>query len=486
MCTLSGAGGPAMNRKTIHSVGIDIGTTTTQVIFSRLTLVNRAPASQVSRYEFVEREIIYQSPVSLTPIDRTDAIDPEALRSFILEQFSSAGLALDDIETGAIIITGETAKAINAREALLDLSQQLGDFVVATAGPHLESRIAGRGSGAAERARMQHQRVMNIDIGGGTSNYAVFLGDRVVDTACLNIGGRLIETDQRGRVVRIHPPARRIVAALFGQQLAEDQLSADHLRRVAGKMADLIVRCARGEPDQLACELLMTPGLEPGAVDALSLSGGVGACYQQLQHEDVGDFTFGDIGVLLARALLQHPGLAAFPVVAAQQTLRATVIGAGAYSLALSGSTIWVNSDALPIRNVPVVHPDIDWLSENPDIVQAVKGAAIRMDLDVADDRYAIALDAGMPAKYRAVQQAAAALAQFYQQYVAGEREALIVVHNDLGKVLGMELQMLVQPRGLVVVDEVDTRDGDYIDIGQPYFGGEIVPLTVKSLAFPA
>ena len=110
----------------------------------------------------------------------------------------------------------------------------------------------------------------------------------------------------------------------------------------------------------------------------------------------------------------------------------------------------------------------------------------MRMDLDTIEDSYAIALDAGMPAKYHAVQQAAEGLAQFYRQHVASEREALIVVHKDLGKALGMELQPLIQPRGLVVIDEVETRDGDYIDIGQAYFGGEIVPLTVKSLAFPA
>ncbi|MDR2614380.1 MAG: ethanolamine ammonia-lyase reactivating factor EutA, partial [Candidatus Accumulibacter sp.] len=33
---------------------------------------------------------------------------------------------------------------------------------------------------------------------------------------------------------------------------------------------------------------------------------------------------------------------------------------------------------------------------------------------------------------------------------------------------------------------EVFTREGDYIDIGQPFLGGEIVPLTIKSLAFPS
>ena len=475
-----------MKSKVIHSVGIDIGTTTTQVIFSRLTLVNRAPASQVARYEFVERELIYESPVAFTPINTAGFIDPEQLHEFILEQFGRAGLALDDIETGAIIITGETSKAHNARESVLALAEQLGDFVVATAGPHLESVIAGRGSGAAEIARREHSRVMNIDIGGGTSNYVVFNGDRVCDTACLNVGGRLIETDSGGGATRIHPPARRLIRALFGEDLEADQLSADHLRRVATCMADLLVSCMRGEPTALACHLLMTPALAATSVEHVFISGGVGACYYRLQDEPMADYPYGDIGVLLARALLQHQELSAMPVSPPRQTLRATVIGAGSYSVSLSGSTIWLSTEALPIKNVPVLHPHIDWESEEPAIGAAVSEAALHMDIDPDRDQYAIALDASMPRRYRAVQQAAKALAEFYRDHDDGGREALVVVHQDLGKVLGMEMQPLLPSRSLAVIDEVHTRDGDYIDIGQAYFGGAIVPLTVKSLAFPS
>ena len=475
-----------MHSKTIHSVGIDIGTTTTQVIFSRLTLVNRAPASQVAHYEFVERELIYESPVAFTPIDTGGIIDPEQVRAFILEQFERAGLALDDIETGAIIITGETSKAHNAREAVLQLAEQLGDFVVATAGPHLESVIAGRGSGAAEVASREHSRVMNIDIGGGTSNYVVFNGDRVRDTACLNVGGRLIETDPGGVVTRIHPPARKLIQSLFGADLKPDQLSTDHLQRVAHCMADMLVSCMRGQPSELACHLLMTPALAPTAVDRVYLSGGVGACYYQLQSDPMADYPYGDIGVLLARALLQHQGLSAMPVLPPRQTLRATVIGAGSYSVSLSGSTIWLSTDALPIKNVPVLHPYIDWQQEDPAIEAAVSEAALHMDIDLDRDQYAIALDSSMPSRYRAVQQAATSLAKIYRDHDNPEREALVVVHQDLGKVLGMEMQPLLPSRSLAVIDEVRTRDGDYIDIGQAYFGGAIVPLTVKSLAFPS
>jgi len=474
-----------MNSKIIHSVGIDIGTTTTQVIFSRLTLVDRAPASQVSHYEFVEREVIYESPVILTPITADGYVIPEQLHEFILEQFAQAGLELDDIETGAIIITGESSKAKNARESILNLAEQLGDFVVATAGPHLESVIAGRGSGAAEVASREHRCVMNVDIGGGTTNYVVFEGERVVDSACLNVGGHLIETDTEGRVSRIHAPARKIIQSLFGEDLSAAQLSKDHLRRVAACMADLIVSCIKGEPSELASYLLMTPCLASVAVDRLYISGGVGACYYQMQAEHMADYAYRDIGVLVARALLQHKELSKLTVLAPRQTLRATVIGAGSYSVSLSGSTIWLNMMKLPIKNVPVLHPYINWGKEQPGIGAAVEEAALRMDVDPNTDQFAIALDASMPGRYHAVQLAANSLAKFYQNHDNRDSEALVVVHQDVGKVLGMEMQPLLPSRPLAVIDEVYTRDGDYIDIGQPYFGGAIVPLTVKSLAFP-
>ena len=184
-----------MGTRQINSVGIDVGTTTTQVIFSALELTNRAPPSQVPRYAFSRREITYVSPVVFTPIEHDGHIRITELGHFVDEQYRLAGMSRQQIESGAIIVTGETSKARNARQAIMELAEALGDFVVATAGPHLESVIAGHGSGAAEYSSSNSARVLNIDIGGGTSNYAVFNCGQVDDTACLNVGGRLVETD---------------------------------------------------------------------------------------------------------------------------------------------------------------------------------------------------------------------------------------------------------------------------------------------------
>lgn len=476
-----------MNRKTVHSVGIDIGTTTTQVIFSRLTMVNRAPVTQVPRYEFVEREICFQSPISRTPLTADGLVDVSSLQTFVDKQFVAADLSLEDIETGAIIITGETSKAKNARDSVMGLAERLGDFVVATAGPNLESVIAGRGSGAGDYAKRNHARVLNIDIGGGTSNYAVFEGGNVVATACLNVGGHLIETDTSGVVTTIHPPARIVIEELFGRPLQVEGLQRVQLEKIAKRMAELIVECISSCHSALCSRLLMTPelhGEEP--FDAIFISGGVGDCYYQLKEGELDLFKWQDIGVLLARCLLTNTQLAELPIKKPAQTVQATVIGAGAYTLSLSGSSIWLHSDELPVRNIPIVQPNIDWQASEPDVCQQTINAGQRMDLRLHEDHYAIAFDATMPVNYRIVNHTARQLATYYQQHGNIHAPAIVVTENDLGKVLGMELQPLIDPQPLLVIDEVRAREGDYIDIGQSFFGGEVVPLTIKSLAFPA
>ncbi|MFB2706997.1 ethanolamine ammonia-lyase reactivating factor EutA [Marinobacter shengliensis] len=477
-----------MNRKTVHSVGIDIGTTTTQVIFSRLTMVNRAPVTQVPRYEFVEREIFFQSPVSATPLQEDGTVNVPMLQRFIDEQFAAAGIALSDIETGAIIITGETSKVKNAKDTVMGLAERLGDFVVATAGPNLESVIAGRGSGAGDYSKRNHARVLNIDIGGGTSNYVVFNSGRVEDTACLNIGGNLVKTDPSGAVTKIREPARLVLESLFGEALPESRLSADKLKKVVDCMAQLVVDVILGNHSELAQKLMMTPYLkEAGEFDAVFISGGVGTSYYRLKTDDLDPFKWSDVGVMLGGALLRHPTLAAMNVKEPAQTQQATVIGAGAYSMSLSGSSIWMNVDSLPIRNIPVVEPQIDWEGgEQPPVCQQIVEAAERMDLRLREDNYAIALGRDMPMSYQAVSHTAKEIADYYQEHGNRHSPAIIVTENDLGKVLGMELQPRIDPQKLLVIDEVRAVTGDYIDIGESFFGGEVVPLTIKSLAFPA
>lgn len=473
-----------MNRRQIYSVGIDIGTTTTQVIFSLLELVNRAGVSQVPRYEFSRREIVYQSPVSFTPLDADGRVNEAPLMAFIRDQYLAAGIEMSKIESGAIIITGETSKARNAREAIMRLSETLGDFVVATAGPHLESAIAGYGSGACELSEREAARVVNIDIGGGTANYAVFEAGRLLETACLNVGGRLIEVGREGNTRRVHAPAHAICTELFGAGYQPDRLGPVEHGQVAARMAELLWEVLQGCPSPLAHELLMTQSLRTGRpFDAVLISGGVGECYY---HPTVTPYAFGDIGPLLAQAIAHHQGMQALRMRAPAQTVRATVIGAGAYTLSLSGSTIWLHDLHLPQRNIPVAHPDLAWANCTPGrLVASLEQAVRRLDLDPAQDLYALALPTDLPVAYRAIEACVNELAGFSQRFPQS-RPLLVLSSQDLGKALGMLLQPALAGRQLAVIDEVATRAGDYIDIGMPLFGGDIVPITVKSLAFPS
>ncbi len=472
----------------IHSVGIDIGTTTSQVIFSRLEVVNRASASQVPMYEFSRREILYVSPTIFTPIDFEGVVDESQLYAFILSQYAAAGLSTDEVTSGAIIITGETSKARNARQTIMGLAEKLGDFIVATAGPHLESVIAGQGSGAAEISRLNSSRVLNIDIGGGTANYAVFEAGRVVDTACLNVGGHLVEFEQDGRLRRLHGPARIICDELFGAGFDETLIDIDRAERIADRMAGLIHEVVVGMPSALCRLLLMTESLRPGyRYDNVFISGGVGACYYR--PKEIPTFlAFGDIGPLLAAALHKNAQMQSLPLREPRHTLRATVIGAGAYSLSLSGSTIWVDSRQLPIRNVPVVHPHMAWTGEKaPALADAWDTAMERMDIDPHEDVFALALPAEVPVRYAEIEHCVDALVEFARRHQSCKYPLFIIARQDLGKVLGMLLQPRLQNRELAVIDEVQTHEGDYIDIGKPFItGGDIVPITVKSLAFPS
>lgn len=479
-----------MDEKSILSVGIDIGTTTTQMVFSALALRNKAGPTQAPRYAITDRRVLYQSPVVFTPkivqprlsVDADlgeELIDVKALGALINSWYADAGIAREEVTSGAVIITGESLKTSNAKAAVMELADSLGDFVVAAAGPHLESVIAGRGAGAAALSLQAGQTVLNIDIGGGTSNYAVFRMGNVLETACLNVGGRLVETDAQGRVTRVRAPARPIVEELFGGVARE--LSRADLTRLAGRMADLIYDAAVGLPDPLGRKLLQTESLSQGwRFSAVTISGGVGACCREPQTDP---FIYGDLGPLLAEALLRHPGMAALPLTPPASTVQATVIGAGSWSLSLSGSTVWAEREALPRRNVPVVLIPLDWPDAPQNLSEYLSERAALYDQDLFAGDYIFSFGS-MPPTYAAVRYLAGGLADFRRKHAQNSAPLMVALREDIGKALGMELRPLLPDGRLIVVDEVELSEGDYLDLGAPLREGGFVPLVIKSLAF--
>lgn len=334
-------------RETLRSVGIDLGTSTTQLIFSRLTVENTASPYAVPRMEIQDREILYRSPVHFTPLVNADTLDAGAIGQLLTEEYRRAGIDPADVDTGAVIITGETARKENARAVLEAVSHLAGQFVVATAGPALESVLAARGAGADRCARDGGTSVLHLDIGGGTTNLAFFDREgQLRETGCLNVGGRLVKVDQARRVTYVSPVLRGLPAPSVGETVTAASLQplvtalAETLEEACG------LRPATDRLARLITDRTVTLAEPP---ELLSFSGGVA----DLIEADVqDDFAFGDLGVLLGRAI-RRSRLWTVPHRLGRETIRATVVGAGSYATELSGSTVYYRGIDFPLQPSP-------------------------------------------------------------------------------------------------------------------------------------
>ena len=156
----------------LNSVGIDVGSSGTQVIFSRIHL-RRLAEDMTSRYFVVKRETLFQSPVILTPYESETRISDTELGKILDDAYLAAGLSPNDIDAGAVILTGEALRRENSKAIAATVSDKGGDFVCATAGHHMESMLAAFGSGAAKASQDAGKRILNVDIGGGTAKLAI-------------------------------------------------------------------------------------------------------------------------------------------------------------------------------------------------------------------------------------------------------------------------------------------------------------------------
>ena len=465
-----------MREEQLLSVGIDIGTSTTQCVFSRLTLSNTASSFSVPRIRITEKTVLYRAPVRLTPLLGGDTIDAPALERMVREDYRSAGIAPGDISLGAVIITGETARKANARAVTQALSELAGDFVVATAGAALEGILAGRGSGAAELSAVGGRTVLNLDVGGGTTNMALFAGGNPVCEGCLDIGGRLLRFREDGMTVLSFTPQLQRIAEDIGIGLREGMtLSAEQQNRIAGRMAEVLEEAA-GLRERTALHKALTvehslpEGIEP---ELFTFSGGVADCvYGTSQDSSV----FHDIGEALGRAIARSRFFAEQRVIRPAETSHATVIGAGAYSVAVSGSTIQMRSAPLPLTNLPAA--SVPFTS--PEDVAGLKDA-IRAQYDIFGGECAVCLQGIRSPDWSTVQAAAREIAEAMRPY----DPKVIILREDMAKALGQALSRLwPADMPFLCLDGIELLYGDTVDIGEPLSGGRVVPVIVKTFAF--
>ena len=443
--------------KELLSVGLDVGTTSTQMILSKLAVENRASSFAVPKLEITGREILYKGPVHFTPLAGLNLVDGKALRTLIEKEYTAAGITRDSVDTGAVIITGETSRKENAQTVLGELSDFAGDFVVATAGPDLESILAARGAGAYERS--EGKRVLHMDIGGGTSNLCLLEDGKSLATGCLNVGGRLLKLDDSGRITYRSPVLEGITDLQVGDRPGTAQLES-----LAETLASALEMAAGlTEPTDILCKLTTQETGKPWQIprDVIpSFSGGVADCIGR----DYPDNAFGDIGPALGRAI-RKSRLCAGEYFLGTETIRATVIGAGCHSTRLSGSTIFHQNIHLPLKNMPVA------VTENPSSWSDVRSALASLDGDGV-----LAIPGYGAPDYGQVKALAEILAEGF-----GERQVLVCLEADMAKALGHCLRLLLpEDRPCLCMDGLSLDVGSFLDIGEPV--GPAFPVVIKTL----
>lgn len=473
----------------LMSVGMDIGSAGTQVIFSRIHL-RRLGEELTSRYYVVSRETLFQSPVALTPYRSEERIDDARLGAIIDDAYAAAGLHPGDIDTGVVILTGEALRRENAEAIAGILAEQGGEFVCATAGHHMEAMLAAYGSGAARVSHDAGQRILNVDIGGGTTKLALVEGGRVLATAALHIGGRLLVVDGEQRIVRLDPAGRAHAAeAGFDWQLG-DRAPPEALDRVAEGMADALLAALRDRPIPDAVErlYLTEPLRDLGRVDAIMFSGGVAEFVYGREARD-----FGDLGRRLGASLRRKiaAGELAWPVLPAGECIRATALGASEYSVQLSGNTIYISNPRalLPRRNLQVLQPDFDCSGDiDPQrLAEAIRAHLAAFDIDEGEADAALAFRWRGAPSYARLSAFAGGIAQGLARTIAAGRPLFLVLDGDVAQMLGNLLREEMGVKNeLLVIDGIVLWDFDYIDIGRIRMPSHTVPVTVKSLVFSA
>ena len=472
-------------REELLSVGIDIGTSTSSLIFSKLIVENTASNFTVPRISIVDKQIIYRSKIYFTPLLSNNTIDAQRIKEIVEFEYDKAGIKKEDISTGAVIITGETARKENANEVLHSLSGFAGDFVVATAGPDLESIISAKGAGAQAYSKEHSTSVVNLDIGGGTTNIALFVRGDLKDTGCLDIGGRLIKMDSNNRIIYIAPKIEKIIKEKDIKLELGDTATTNSLKPVVEEMVKLIKESLfLSEKSKLFDMIITNKSISSDEkIKCISFSGGV-ADYIYNEEENIDFFKYNDIGILLGEEIKKSNIFDNLELIKSEETIRATVVGAGSHTTEISGSTITYTEENFPIKNLPVLKLAKEDENYNT-MANTIKNKLDWFKLENDVQSVAIAIEGKKNPSFVEVSQLANSLVLGMEDLINKKTPLVIIVENDMAKALGQSIYNLLNfNKNIVCIDNIKVDNGDYIDIGKPIADGKVLPVVIKTLVF--
>ncbi len=462
-----------------YSVGIDIGTTTTQVVFSQIFLEKTGGFAAIPTVRIAKKDVVYKSAIHFTPLISHDIVDAARLKDIIAEEYRKSTIQIENITTGAVIITGESARKENAHEVAEQLAEFAGDFVVCTAGPDYEAVLAGWGSGAGEMSKRFSGNIVNFDIGGGTTNAVVFQNGDVEDAFAADIGGRLVRINTDGLITYVSEKIEFLVESMgLGNVKVGKKADIDELSRLTDRMAGIFLEFAGERGLSEDTRRLFIGHSDAGLkMNRVMFSGGVA---EYIYSEENGSaeeslYKYGDIGPLLGASIRRMLTGMSAELVRPLEKIRATVVGAGSYSTGLSGSTVSVNEKILPMKNVPVIRASYSVSAAKP------LGERIAAHLQLyGKEQVAVAVCDIGSLEYTKIKQ----IAHEILSGLSGTSAPIVVItERDCAKALGLLLMNeLSGQRPVVCLDRIHVENGDFIDIGRPICG--VVPVIVKTLIF--
>ncbi len=472
----------AVDNVELTTVGIDIGSATSHLMFSHLHLRRRAEGYS-SRFVVVERRPLYRSEIWLTPYEADGLIDASALEAHFAAAYGEAGLAREAVDAGAVILTGVALERDNARRIADLFADEGGRFVCASAGHNLEALLAAHGSGAVARS-VGGEVVLNVDVGGGTTKFALCSRGRIEATMAIWGGSRLLVIGSDGRVDRAEPAIVELASTLgLSVDVGASPEAAD-LERLANGLAARIVDAALGRLDGL---VPLAGGLPAAArFDRVIVSGGVA---EYLRGSAPGP-DFGDLGSRLAAGLRRRWDEFGVPVEVAPESIRATVIGASQFSLQLSGNTIHLSGPIdLPVHNIPVVTLDLNGATLDGGatvIADTIDRRAAQLDLSEREESVAVAIDWRGEPRYPTLRAIAEGVVSAHRRSRRWEAPLIVVLDADVGASLGGIIRdELGITSGIMAIDGVELSDLDFIDVGEHILPANVVPVVIKSLVFP-
>ncbi|MHA2021646.1 MAG: ethanolamine ammonia-lyase reactivating factor EutA, partial [Candidatus Thorarchaeota archaeon] len=402
----------------------------------------------------------------------------------ILADYADAGFDLAQIDTGAVIITGETARKENAEEIVAALAGETGKFVAATAGPNFESVLAAHGAGAVMRSAETDLTIMNVDIGGGSSNIAVCKNGKVISTAAINVGGRLVATDETDTIIRLEETGKRLGEKVGLTLELNQKLDGSSKQLLAQALADSLIQAIEGKQESEITEMLMmTLPLDfQEHVDEVMFSGGVAEFIYGLETNE-----YNDLGRLLAESVVQLVEKHEIPMTEPEHRIRATVIGAGQSSLQVSGSTTFLSSGLeYPLRNLPVITPHVPKGKTSSEKVQsAIQNALNRFDIVEGTDPLILSFADAVRPSYESLTQFAKGIVAGLPKTVENGTPILMCFDTDIGNSVGNVMKRETGVSNEILsIDEISLHEGDFVDIGEPIIENVVVPVVVKTLVF--